>query len=95
MAVPKHHVAFLTLEDRITITLLARRFTLPGPVLATLFQVSTTTINKVISQTLPLLTITGHQIEPAGTPLRSLTELAQLAANTGIPMPEEIKSACR
>jgi predicted nuclease of predicted toxin-antitoxin system len=87
--------AVLTLEDRITITLLARRFTLPGPVLATLFQVSTTTINKVISQTLPLLTITGHHIEPAGLPLRSLTELAQFAANAGIPTPEEIKSARR
>ncbi|HEX4659603.1 MAG TPA: ISAzo13 family transposase [Streptosporangiaceae bacterium] len=87
--------AVLTLEDRITITLLARRFTLPGPELATLFQVSTTTINKVISQTQPLLTITGHRIEPAGPPLRSLTELAQHAANAGIPIPEEIKSACR
>jgi hypothetical protein len=85
----------LTLEDRITITLLARRFTLPGPVLATLFQVSTTTISKVISQTQPLLTITGHHIEPVGPPLRSLTELAHLAANVGIPVPEEIKSACR
>jgi hypothetical protein len=87
--------AILTLEDRITITLLARRFTLPGPVLATLFQVSTTTINKVISQTQPLLTITGHHIEPSGLPLRTLTELAQFAANAGIPTPEEIKSACR
>ena len=87
--------AILTLEDRITITLLARRFTLPGPVLATLFQVSTTTINKVISQTQPLLTITGHHIETAALQLRSLTELTQFAANAGIPIPEKIKSACR
>jgi hypothetical protein len=87
--------AILTLEDRITITLLARRFTLPGPVLATLFQVSTTTINKVISQTQPLLTITGHHIETAALQLRSLTELTQFAANAGIPLPEKIKSACR
>jgi Rhodopirellula transposase DDE domain len=87
--------AVLTLEDRITITLLARRFTLPGPVLAALFQVSTTTISKVISQTRPLLTITGHHIEPAGPQLRSLPELAQFAANAGIPIPEKIKSACR
>jgi Rhodopirellula transposase DDE domain len=87
--------AVLTLQDRITITLLARRFTLPGPVLATLFQVSTTTINKVISQTRPLLAITGHHIEPAGRQLRSLPELAQFAANAGVSIPEKIKSACR
>jgi Rhodopirellula transposase DDE domain len=86
--------AILTLDDRITITLLARRFALPGPALATLFQVSTTTINKVISQTQPLLTITGHRIEPAGLQLSNLTELAQFATAAGIPVPEEIKSAC-
>jgi hypothetical protein len=87
--------AVLTPQDRITITLLAQRFTLPGPVLATLFQVSTTTINTVISQTQALLTITGHHTDPAGHPLRSLTELAQYASDAGIPMPEEIKSASR
>jgi len=87
--------AVLTLEDRITITLLAQRFTLPGPVLATLFQVSTTTINNVIRQTQPLLTITGHHTEPAGLQLSSLTQFAQYAADAGIPVPEEIKSACR
>src|SRR5215469_1227048 len=85
----------LTLQDRITITLLARRFTLPRPVLATLFQVSATSIGKVISQTQPLLTITGHHAEPASHPLRSLPELIQLAASAGVPIPEEIKSACR
>src|SRR5437764_14590821 len=87
--------AVLTLEDRITITLLAQRFTLPGPVLATLFQVSTTTINNVIRQTQPLLTITGHHTEPAGLQLSSLTQFAQYAAHAVIPVPEEIKSACR
>ena len=75
--------------------MLARRFTLPGPVLATLFQVSATTINNVIRQTQPLLTITGHQPEPASCQLASLTQFAQYAADAGIPVPEQIKSACR
>src|SRR5207248_10515305 len=87
--------AALTLEDRITIPLQAQRFPLPGPVLATLFQVSTTTINNVIRQTQPLPTITGHHTEPAGLQLSSLTQFAQYAADAGIPIPEEIKSACR
>jgi Rhodopirellula transposase DDE domain len=87
--------AVLTLEDRITITLLAQRFTMPGPLLATLFQVSTTTINNVIRQTRPLLTITGHHTEPAALQLSSLTQFARYAANAGVPVPEQIKSACR
>jgi hypothetical protein len=60
-------------------TLLARRLTLPGPVLAALFQVSTMTINKVIRQTQPQLTITGHNTKPTGVKLSSLTQLAQYA----------------
>ena len=63
--------------------------------LATLFQVSATSIGKVISQAQPLLTITGHHTEPASRPLRTLTEFVQFAANASVPMPEEIKSACR
>jgi transposase len=85
--------AVLTPDDRIAITLLALRFSLPGPVLARLFQVTATTINKVIRQTGPLLSITGHHIEPAGIQLASITDLARYAAEAGIPVPEEIKSA--
>ncbi len=74
--------------------MLALRFSLPGPVLASLFQVTTTTINNVIRQTKPLLAITGHHIEPAGIQLTSRTDLVQYAADAGIPVPpEEIKSA--
>jgi len=86
--------AVLTLGDRIAITLLARRFSLPGPALAGLFNVSATTINNVIRQTQPLLTITGHHAEPAGTQLSNLTDLIRYAADAGIPVPDEIKSAC-
>jgi transposase len=86
--------AVLTLGDRITITLLAQRFSLPGPALAGLFNVSATTINNVIRQTQPLLAITGHRTEPAGTQLSNLTDLVRFAADAGIPVPDEIKSAC-
>jgi Rhodopirellula transposase DDE domain len=86
--------AVLTLDDRIAITLLAQRFSLPGPALAGLFTVTTTTINNVIRQTAPLLAITGHRTEPASTQLSNLTGLLQFAADAGIPVPEEIKSAC-
>ncbi len=85
--------AILTPDDRIAITVLAQRFSLPGPVLASLFQVSATTINNVIRQTQPLLSITGHQIQPAGIRLTSITDLARYAADAGIPVPHEIKSA--
>jgi hypothetical protein len=85
--------AKLTLTDRTAITLLALRFSLPRPTLARLFGVSVTTITNVISQTQPLLSITGHHTEPA-TQLNSLPELIQFATNAGILVPEEIKSAC-
>jgi transposase len=86
--------AVLTLSDRAAITLIALRFSLPGPVLARLFTVTTTTINNVIRQTQPLLSLTGHRIEPASTQLTSLTEFVQFAAGAGIPVPEQLKSAC-
>src|SRR5262249_3072397 len=86
--------AVLTLSDRAAIPLLALRFSLPGPVLARLFTVTTTTINNVIRQTQPLLSLTGHRIEPASTQLTSLTEFVRFAAGAGIPVPEQIKSAC-
>lgn len=76
------------------ITLLAARFRLPKSVLASLFGVSTTTINNAIRQTQPLLTLTGHHTEPARNQLSSLTELLRFAADAGIPVPEEIKAAC-
>jgi hypothetical protein len=85
--------AVLAPDDRIVITLLALRFSLPGPVLARLFQVTTTTINNLIRQTKPLLSITGHDIEPAGIQLSNLTDLVRYAADAGIPVPDEIKSA--
>jgi transposase len=85
--------AVLAPDDRIVITLLALRFSLPGPVLARLFQVTTTTINSLIRQTKPLLSITGQHIEPAGIQLSNLTDLVRYAADAGIPVPDEIKSA--
>jgi hypothetical protein len=86
--------AKLTLADRAAITLLALRFALPKPVLARLFGVSATTIAKVISQTQPLLNLNGHNTQPGCAKLATLTELIQFATNAGIPVPEEIKSAC-
>ncbi|MGO8883027.1 MAG: hypothetical protein ACLQI7_04855 [Streptosporangiaceae bacterium] len=86
--------ALLALDDRTAITLLAARFWLPKSVLASLFGVSTTTINNAIRQTQPLLTLTGHHTEPARNQLSSLTELLRFAADAGIPVPEEIKAAC-
>jgi transposase len=86
--------AVLTPADRIAITLLALRFSLPTRVLASLFKVSATTINNVIRQTQPLLSIAGHHVEPAGIQISSLADLVQFAAEAGIQVPEAIQSAC-
>jgi transposase len=86
--------AVLSLHDRVAITLLDLRYSLPKPILEDLFEVSRTTINNVIKQTTPLLSLIGHRTEQASAKLTSLTELIQFATDAGIPVPEEIKATC-
>jgi transposase len=86
--------AVLTPSDRAAITLLALRFSLPGPVLAHLFTVTATTINNVIRQTKPLLTLIGYTPAPADIRFTSPAEVVQFAVAQGAPVPAEIKTAC-
>lgn len=54
--------AVLAPDDRVVITLLALRFSLSGPVLARMSQVTTTTINNVIRQN-PGIRKAGYSLE--------------------------------
>lgn len=84
----------LTPSDRAAITLLALRFALPGPVLAHLFTVTTTTINNVIRQTKPLLSLIRHTPAPADIRFTSPAKVIQFAVAQDAPVPAEIKTAC-
>ena len=86
--------AVLTLDDRVALTLLDLRFSLPKPLLENLYGVSRTTINKTIGKTRPLLILTGYTPETTSTRFSNLTELVRFVEATGIPVPPEIKTAC-
>ena len=86
--------AALSLGDRVAITLLDLRYSIPKQILEDLFEVSRTTSNKVIKQTKPLLTLIGHTPEPADIHFTSPAEVTQFAAAAGAPVPAEIKAAC-
>ena len=86
--------AVLTLDDRVALTLLDVRFSLPKMLLEDLYGVSRTTINKTIGKTRPLLILTGYAPDTTSIRLTNLTELVRFAEDTGIPVPPEIKTAC-
>ncbi|HEV8556223.1 MAG TPA: hypothetical protein VGR06_07495 [Actinophytocola sp.] len=62
-----------TLGDRVAATLIRQRFSLPAKDIAELFEVTTTTINKVIRETSPILQQVKDVVTPA-TPLAALAE---------------------
>ena len=73
----------LTLGDRVAITLIRQRFSLPTKHIATLFGVNQTTVNKTIRETQALLTKIKHTTEPT-THLNTLTDFTNYLTTTGI-----------
>lgn len=86
--------AVLTLADRAAITLLYQRFSPPQRTLADLFDSTQPTVHNIIRQTRPLLAIIGHTPKPTGIRLTTPAELVQHATDIGVPIPDDIKSAC-
>jgi hypothetical protein len=79
--------AVLTLDDRVAMTLLDLRFSVPKRILEELFAVSRTTINKVIKQTRPLLILADHNPKPTGITLRTTADFTKLAKH---PVPQHL-----
>jgi hypothetical protein len=73
---------------------LRQRFGLPQYVLASLFGVVTGTIAKAERQARPLLEQYGHQIQPTGTPIKTLADLTAYASAHGIELTPKAKPAC-
>jgi hypothetical protein len=88
------HPPALNLAEQVLITVLRRRFRLPQNVLASLFGVVTGTIAKAERQARPSLEQYGHQIEPAGTPIKTLAGLTAYASAHGIELTPKAKPAC-
>jgi hypothetical protein len=84
----------ITLADRTLATLLRDRFAMPGPTIGALLGVRHDTINKIIREHRPLLTLAGHTPEPANTTIRTLTDLTTYTHNAGITPSTKIKPAC-
>jgi transposase len=88
------HPAALSLAEQVLVTVLRQRFGLPQHVLASLFGVVTGTIAKAERQARPLLEQYGHQVEPAGTPIKTLAALTAYASDHGIDLTPKAKPAC-
>jgi hypothetical protein len=84
----------LTLADRVLITVLHQRFSLPQTVIAGLFEVTHMTINRAVRKFGPLLNHVGHHTHPAAIQLYSAADLATLAGTAGISTTPKIKAAC-
>ena len=84
----------LTLADRLLATILHQRLALPQVAVAALFSVRPETINRRIRDIRQLLDQAGYAFQPAPHRLTSLDDLYTLAAETGIAIPSQIKTAC-
>ena len=87
------HPPALSLAEQVLVTVLRRRFRLPQHVLASLFGVVTGTIASAERQARPLLEQYGHQIEPTGTPIKTLEGLTAYASAHGIELTPKAKPA--
>jgi transposase len=87
------HPPALTLAEQALATILRTRFGTPRHVLAELFGVVYGTIAKAERHVRPLLTQAGYVIEPAGTKLRTFTELAAYASSHQIDLTPKAKPA--
>jgi transposase len=88
------HPPALSLAEQVLVTVLRQRFGLPQHVLASLFGVVTGTIAKAERQARPLLEQYGHQVEPTGTPIKTLADLTAYASAHGIELTPKAKPAC-
>jgi hypothetical protein len=84
----------ITLADRTLITLLRQRFSLPSSIISALLNTHYNTINTIIREHHPLLTLAGHTPHHTGTHIHTLTDLTTYMINAGITPPTNINSAC-
>lgn len=88
------HPPALSLAEQTLVIVLRLRFRPPQRVLAELLGVVTGTIAKAERQTRPLLEQYGYQIEPAGTPIKTLAGLTAYASVHGSWLTPKAKPAC-
>ena len=88
------HPPALSLAEQVLVTILRARFRTQQHALAELFGVVTGTIAKAEHQIRPLLTLAGHPIEPAATPITTLHDLTRYASAHGIDLTPKAKPAC-
>jgi hypothetical protein len=84
----------LTLAEQTLITMLRLRFRPPHPVLADLFGVPPADITRAQRQIWPMLVQAGYPTEPAGPPLKTLTDLTSYAQAHGLSLTPKPKPAC-
>jgi len=84
----------LTLPAKILALILYHRHHLPQPAIAALYHTHPDTISEHICDTRRLLAQTSHTITPAPRKLRTLNDLYNYAAESGITLPAMIKTAC-
>lgn len=84
----------LTFAEQTLATVLRLRFSVPCTVLAELFGVGHTTINRAQRLILPLLKHHAPHITPTGTRLATLADLTTHAATAGITLTPKNKPAC-
>ena len=87
------HPPALTLAEQVLVTILRIRFRTPQHALGELFGVVTGTIGKAEHQIQPLLTLAGHHVEPAATPIKTLHDLTRYASAHQIDLTPKIKPA--
>ena len=87
------HPPALSLAEQTLVTVLRLRFRTPQAALAQLFGVVTGTISKAERETRPLLDQHGYIIEPARTPLKTLTDLTAYAQANGLALTPKAKPA--
>ena len=87
------HPPALSLAEQTLVTVLRLRFRTPQAALAQLFGVVTGTISKAERETRPLLDQHGYIIEPARTPLKTLTDLTAYAQANGLVLTPKAKPA--
>ena len=84
----------LTLAEQTLTAVLRLRFSVPHHVLAELFGVGHTTINRAQRLLQPLLKQHAPHITPTGTRLTTLTDLTTHAATAGLTLTPNTKPAC-
>ena len=84
----------ITLTHKLIAAILHDRHGLPHKAIAALYHIRHEDICRHVGDIRLLLRQTGHTIEPSTTKLATLDDLYRYAAESGIPKPAEIKTAC-